>query len=166
MNFDQAFEKLTSPTEEGGYVDHRADPGGKTRYGITEKTARAHGYTGDMKDLPLSFAKMVYQNDYWRASGCESLPDFIRYPFFSFYVNAKPSAVVKALQRAAGMMYQDGILGPNTLQAISSVPPERLLRRSTAARMLYYTSCYDWPAFGRGWTVRECNNVLNSTAEA
>ena len=34
MNFDQAFTTLLG--HEGGYSDHPADPGGKTRYGITE----------------------------------------------------------------------------------------------------------------------------------
>lgn len=37
---------------EGGYVDHPADRGGKTRYGITEQVARQWGYTGHMRDFP------------------------------------------------------------------------------------------------------------------
>lgn len=37
---------------EGGYVDHPNDPGGPTRYGVTEKVARAAGYRGDMRYFP------------------------------------------------------------------------------------------------------------------
>jgi lysozyme family protein len=37
---------------EGGYVNDRSDPGGATIYGITEKVARADGYTGDMRLFP------------------------------------------------------------------------------------------------------------------
>ena len=54
MNFDQAFDALLE--HEGGYSDHAADPGGKTRYGITEVVARSHGYRGDMRELPLDAA--------------------------------------------------------------------------------------------------------------
>jgi lysozyme family protein len=37
---------------EGGYVDHPHDRGGKTRYGVTEQVARQWGYTGAMRDFP------------------------------------------------------------------------------------------------------------------
>ena len=36
---------------EGGYVDHPADPGGATRWGITAAVAHADGYTGEMRLL-------------------------------------------------------------------------------------------------------------------
>lgn len=37
---------------EGGYVNDARDPGGATNYGVTEKVARAAGYTGDMRNFP------------------------------------------------------------------------------------------------------------------
>ena len=45
--------------KEGGYVDHPSDKGGPTRWGITQTTARAHGYTGDMRNLPRETAKQI-----------------------------------------------------------------------------------------------------------
>ena len=52
MNFEHAFERLIG--HEGGFVDHPSDPGGATRYGITERVARANGYTGSMREFPLA----------------------------------------------------------------------------------------------------------------
>lgn len=49
---------------EGGYVDHESDPGGKTKYGITEATARVCGYRGDMRDMPREVAVDCYGQNY------------------------------------------------------------------------------------------------------
>ena len=37
---------------EGGFVDNPNDPGGATRYGVTQAVARAAGYRGDMRHFP------------------------------------------------------------------------------------------------------------------
>ncbi len=37
---------------EGDYVNHPADRGGATRWGITEVVARQNGYDGAMRHLP------------------------------------------------------------------------------------------------------------------
>ena len=49
---------------EAGYVDHPSDRGGPTKYGITEKVARANGYRGDMRDLPMSLADQILEQEY------------------------------------------------------------------------------------------------------
>ena len=56
---------------EGGYVDNPKDPGGATRYGVTEQVARQYGYSGSMKVFPRSCdagakvcADQVYIADY------------------------------------------------------------------------------------------------------
>lgn len=46
---DEIFDAVLG--KEGGYVNHPDDRGGPTKWGITEKVARAHGYRGDMRDL-------------------------------------------------------------------------------------------------------------------
>ena len=50
---------------EGGYVDHAADRGGPTCFGITQAVARAHGYAGPMRQLPRSEAVGIYRRLYW-----------------------------------------------------------------------------------------------------
>ena len=41
------------------------DPGGGTMSGITTAEARSYGYTGPMKDLPLTTATAIYKQNYW-----------------------------------------------------------------------------------------------------
>ena len=49
---------------EGRYVNHPADRGGPTCWGITEAVARAQGYAGPMRDLPRSEAASIYRRLY------------------------------------------------------------------------------------------------------
>ena len=69
--FDDAFEIIVG--SEGGYSNDPNDPGGATRFGITEAVARANGYEGDMKDLPLDKAKSIYKAKYWDAVSGDNL---------------------------------------------------------------------------------------------
>lgn len=49
---------------EKGYVNHPSDPGGATNWGITQRVARANGYTGDMRALPQPVARDTYYREY------------------------------------------------------------------------------------------------------
>ena len=60
---------------EGGYTNNPADKGGPTNWGITQAVARAHGYMGDMKDLPLETAQLIYKSDYWNPLGLDNCDD-------------------------------------------------------------------------------------------
>ena len=51
---------------EGRYVNHPADRGGPTCWGITEAVARAQGYAGPMRELPRSEAASIYRRLYWQ----------------------------------------------------------------------------------------------------
>jgi lysozyme family protein len=151
MVFDQAFDELLR--HEGGYSDHAADPGGKTRYGITEAVARANGYTGDMRELPLDVARRIYRTVYWDAVRADELPDAVRYAVFDGAVNSGVRQSVRWLQRAVDAT-DDGILGPATLRAVQRQEPEVLLRRLLAQRLNFMAALPTWPSFGRGWARR------------
>ena len=60
---------------EGGYSDDPDDRGGKTKFGITEATARRLGYKGDMKDLTLDQAKKLYYDHYWKCWNYDKIED-------------------------------------------------------------------------------------------
>lgn len=50
---------------EGDYVDHPADRGGPTRWGITQAVARRDGYMDHMRRLPQSDVAAIYKRLYW-----------------------------------------------------------------------------------------------------
>jgi len=151
MNFDRAFHTLLG--HEGGFVDHPDDPGGATNWGVTERVARAHGYTGHMRDLPVDTAKAIYRKDYWDAVRAEELPAAIRYAVFDAAVNSGPRQAIRWLQRAVGVR-DDGVIGPVTLGAVRGANPEQVLRRMLAQRLRFMTGLSNWPTFGRGWARR------------
>ena len=154
MNFLTAFDKLLK--HEGGYSDHAADPGGKTRYGITEAVAREVGYRGDMRELPLELAQRIYKDRYWDAVQAEALPPDVRYIVFDGAVNSGVAQSSKWLQRACGVK-DDGVIGPITIRAASTLHSEGLRRRILAQRLRFMTKLPNWPAFSRGWANRICD---------
>lgn len=151
MTFDQAFALLID--HEGGYVDHPDDPGGATRYGITEAVARAAGYRGDMRTLPLDFAAAIYRQQYWDAVRANELPAAARYVVFDAAVNSGVRQAVLWLQRAVGTT-PDGVLGPRTLAAAQALDGQQLRARLLGQRLQFMTSLPNWPSFSRGWARR------------
>lgn len=54
---------------EGGLVNNPADPGGLTKYGISQRS-----YPDlDIRNLSIEDAKEIYFRDYWTPAGCYSL---------------------------------------------------------------------------------------------
>jgi lysozyme family protein len=115
---------------EGGFSDHPNDTGGATRYGVTEKTARRHGYEGDMADLPYEFAVKVYSNEKWDVVNASKLPVNVREQVVDFCVLAGPFQAGRALQRAINVfgaqIKEDGIVGSKTAAAAKEADPDAL----------------------------------------
>lgn len=155
MNIEQALRRLLG--HEGGFVDHPKDPGGATNYGITQRVARARGYTGGMRDLPLSVAISIYRSDYWEPIKADQLPDHLRFHVFDAAVNSGPGQAVRWLQQAAGFstQQQDGIIGPRTLSAASMISPAKY----SAIRLRFMTELSTWATFGKGWARRIADNL-------
>ena len=118
---------------EGGYVDHPADRGGPTCFGITEAVARAHGYGGAMRDLPQREAVAIYRRLYWLRPRFDQVA--IQAPrlaaeLFDTGANMGPAVAATFLQRAltalnrSGRDYPDlvpdGRIGASTLGALDA----------------------------------------------
>jgi lysozyme family protein len=151
MQFDTAFSLLLG--HEGDFSDHPDDPGGKTRFGVTEAVAREVGYRGDMRDLPVDLAKRIYLEKYWKPVRADDLPPAVRYAVFDAAVNSGPAQATRWLQRALGVD-PDGVIGPKTLTAAYAANPDALRARMLAQRLRFMAGLANWPAFSRGWSRR------------
>lgn len=81
-DFDKAFEIVIG--HEGGYVDNPRDPGGRTKYGISQRSYPKL----DIKNLTLDQAKQIYFDNYWKASGADKYPWPMSYFIFDVAVNS------------------------------------------------------------------------------
>lgn len=135
MTLDQIIDATIKA--EGGYVNDPADSGGATNYGITEKTARANGYLGDMRNLPLATARQIYRDEYLVKPGFADLPSDVAAELFDTGVNMGPAKATEFLQRATNALNGsglsvDGRMGPATKSAVKAY----LSSRSNASSIL------------------------------
>jgi lysozyme family protein len=128
-DLDELIDALIE--REGGYVNHPADRGGPTCWGITEAVARAHGYRGAMRNLPRAEAAAIYRRLYWLRPRLDAVAErspAIAAELFDTAVNMGPAVAVAFLQRAltalnrSGTDFADltpnGRMGPATLAAL------------------------------------------------
>lgn len=153
--FDQAFDRLLG--HEGGFVDDPRDPGGATNFGITQAVARAEGYAGPMRDLPVAKAKDIYRARYWAPVRADELPDSVRFDVFDAAVNHGASQSAKWLQRAVGTQ-PDGVIGAVTVAAARAAGP-LIAAAFNGYRLQFYTDLGTWPTFGKGWARRVAFNL-------
>src|SRR5215510_7555926 len=109
MEVDELIEELIE--REGGYVDHPADRGGPTRFGITEAVARAHGYAAEMADLPRDEAAAIYRRLYWLRPKFDQVAKRsprIAGELFDTGANMGPSVAATFLQRALTALNRGG----------------------------------------------------------
>lgn len=131
MTKDNIFDAILG--KEGGYVDHPNDKGGPTNWGITQVTARAHGYAGDMRNLTREQALSILEADYWygpRFDQVATVSSVIAEELCDTGVNMGPSVPVKWLQRWLNAfnnqqklypdLVADGQIGPRSISALKS----------------------------------------------
>lgn len=155
MQFDEAFKKLIG--HEGGYVDHPADPGGATNFGISQRSYPKE----DIRGMTLERAKFLYRRDFWDAAGCDALPAKVRFSLFDMAVNSGVKRAVMTLQAAVNAD-QDGIIGKQTIMLIEIMPEAKLIARFNGHRLRFMSALPNWPAFGRGWANRIAANLLDA----
>lgn len=150
IDFDTAFDRLIG--REGGYVNHPADPGGETNWGISKRSYPAV----DIARLTREQAKTIYRRDFWDVVG-ECHPA-IRYQVFDFAVNSGISTAIRKLQAALGVA-DDGVFGPISRRALQAADTNDVLMRFAAQRLRFWASLSTWSTFGKGWTLRAAKQL-------
>ena len=150
--FDTCFTQLIG--NEGGVSNNSDDPGGLTKYGISQRSYPSV----DIANITLDEAKAIYQRDYWDRAQCDRLPPGIAFDVFDTAVNSGIGQAIRFLQRAVGVA-DDGVIGPMTLAAISRVEPEAIQARFNGQRLDFMTRLTTWPVFGAGWARRIAKNL-------
>ena len=131
LHVDQLIDALME--REGGYVNHPADKGGPTCFGITEAVARTHGYRGAMRDLPRDEAAAIYRRLYWlrpRFDEVAKRSGRVAAELFDTGANMGPAVAATFLQRALTALNRngkdypdlvpDGRIGAATIAAIDA----------------------------------------------
>lgn len=159
MNFDQAFDRLIS--NEGGYSNNPADPGGETNWGISK---RFHP-TVDIRNLTRDGAKEIYRIEFWTAGSMDQYNPALSFQVFDAAVNHGIPNAIRMLQKAADVA-DDGIAGPVTIAAVSARSLTDMLMRFIAFRIKFWTKLTTWPTFGKGWANRAADNLLFASEDS
>lgn len=155
---------------EGGFVDHLADKGGATKYGITQATlAEWLGRpvtVDDVKRLTEQEAREIYREKYITRPGFLGIEnETVRALAVDCAVNHGIKRAVQLLQESAHV-FTDGIFGPNTRDAVNRMTAALLYRRLCAARVRLYgqiiTKNPSQSVFAAGW----CNRVADFIQES
>jgi lysozyme family protein len=139
--------------EEGGYVDDPVDRGGKTRFGISQKSYPKL----DIASLTLEQAEHIYYTDYWVSIRGDRLPHAVALVVFDCAVNQGVGTASKLLQRAISAE-ADGIIGSRTVAMACALDAAYVCRAFTDLRELNYCEIVEadptQSRFISGWVQR------------
>jgi lysozyme family protein len=147
---------------EGGFVDHPADPGGRTNKGITQRTYNAwrtrQGLAGrDVKLIEDAEVHAIYESGYWIPPRCDLLGQPLDLVQLDTAVNMGPGRAVRFLQQAAGCSV-DGDFGPGTQRAVEACNPGDTVATYCNLREAFYRQIVankpEQGVFLKGWMNR------------
>src|ERR1700693_522006 len=123
---------------EGGYVRLASDPGGATKFGISQRDYPKVNIT----ELTREEAVAIYFRDFWNSGRYTELPDAIAIKLFDLSINIGPAHAVRCLQRALRSceiaVAEDGALGDASIAAAKRANGETLLAALRSEAAGYY----------------------------
>lgn len=146
---------------EKGYSNRPPDP--ETMHGITIAVARAHGWTGPMRELPIDVATRIARTEYWdrlRLDEIAQLSPSIAYELFDTNFNLWEGAAGQFLQQSINaaappavengdvvpLLKVDGLIGSMTIARLGTVLRSRQNGEAELIllRMLNSLQCADY----------------------
>ncbi len=156
--------------KEGGFINHPADRGGATKYGITQATLTSYlgrqATTADIQDLNKKTAAEIYEQAYYIKPGIDRLPELIQPIIFDTAVNQGRGYAIRTLQtelQAGGYHVGriDGYVGALTTVAAKKAADELgavLINNLVTRRIQRYRDIVkadpSQKAFINGWLAR------------
>jgi lysozyme family protein len=166
---DQAILDDIIRREGSAFVDHPADPGGPTRWGVTLEALRHYkddpALTAEhVKSLSREVAIDVLYRGYIQGFNFQLLNSPLIYAFvLDCSVNHGPPRAGILLQKACRVT-ADGMVGPVTAKAANALPETTLLLRVIAERIKFYVRiCKNDPSrivFLEGWIKHRCLDFI------
>lgn len=154
-NWDAALAAVLH--HEGGWSNHKDDPGGMTNHGCTkatwEKWCGRPVTEAEMRALTQADVAPLYKTKYWDKVKADELPAGVDYVVFDTAINSGPGRAAKLLQEAIGTT-PDGAIGPLTLRAVAAMPAADVINTFQDRRLAYLQTLPTWSTFGRGWGRR------------
>lgn len=135
---------------EGGWSKDNRDPGGETKYGISQK---AYPHL-TIKSLTLEEAKAIYKKDYWDSLSLDLIPPDLALCVFDCAVNQGQGAAVGMLQTALGVAIVDGNMGSRTINAAINGASLYVIEKFIALRFDRYVKTENFTIYGKGWSGR------------
>ncbi|MFL6578100.1 MAG: glycoside hydrolase family 108 protein [Povalibacter sp.] len=147
---------------EGGFVNHRNDPGGPTNRGITQAVydlwrKRQGLATRSVEQLEDTEMRSIYEAQYWMPPRCDLLMSNLDLVQFDTAVNMGVGRAVRFLQRSI-QCEVDGDFGPGTERALSECDQGSTISEYCSLRERFYRGLVDKDAkfavFLKGWMNR------------
>jgi lysozyme family protein len=138
---------------EGCFSDDPNDPGGLTRWGISQNN---HPDI-NISNLTLEDATEIYRNEYWKNCKCDEMPPMLAFVVFDMAVNQGVGVAIRDLQKLLSVKV-DGIIGPETIGAIVGNTNIGKLVISLTTERIYRYIATGKTVYMRGWVKRaiEC----------
>lgn len=146
---------------EGGYVNNPADHGGETNFGLTARTARGLGYTGDMADMTYDQAVALWKKGFWDPWKMDQIQNqAVATAILDLHANGSVSATRIIQQSLVDLGWdgvQDGLWGPATRAGVNAANPSDLIQAladNDAAFFEQAAQGEDQEQFENGWLAR------------